>query len=240
MISRKDKNIQFAEYVGHFSDQINDGDTLRAESLQRLHTIRSKRQKAQKRQLKRLITKFGEKHPRVVQQAERIVNEKEMENYLSFVISKAEVEVESIKDSFILQGRVLSDNIKGLAGLQVQILDARNNVVGKPVNTDRKGFYSLVIDGEESFKLKNVKVVVLDKQGTQIHKGKLPVLVKADAIESRDIVIAKVDRLNRDKKAVLKEALKSKKLDQKKTDSGTIKPVNKGAKEHKVHKPNKK
>jgi hypothetical protein len=241
MTTRTDKNIQFSEYAGHFFDQVNNADKLRVESLQRLHKIRSKRQKNQQRQLKRLATKFGEKHPRVLLQAERIVNEKEMENYLSIAISKADVEVESIKDSFILQGRVLADDIKGLSGFQVQLLDARNNVIGKPVKTDKKGFYKFVIDVDESFKSKKVNVVVLDKQGTQIHKEKLPVLVRADVIESRDIVIARVDKFSRDKNVLLNEVLKtSKPLVRKKVvrkkDSARAKSVRKVVKKSKARK----
>ena len=236
MISRKDKNIQFAEYAGNFINQINEADKLRSQSLQRLQKIRSNRQKSQQRQLKRLAAKLGEKHPRVLRQAERIVNEKEMENYLSVVISKADVETESIKDSFILQGRVLGDDITGLAGLQVQLLDARNKVIGKPVKTDRKGFYTIVIDIDASFRLKKVQVVVLDKQGTQIHKEKLPVLVKADSIESRDIMIARINKYHRDKKVILKEVLKTKKAVRQKKASVKKKPSTKVADDPKTRK----
>lgn len=240
MNTRKDKNIQFSEYAGQFFDQVNNADKLRTESLQRLHKIRSKRQNNQQRQLKRLATKLGEKHPRVLRQAERIINEKEMENYLAFTIDKADVEVESIKDSFILQGRVLADNIKGLSGLQVQLLDARNNVIGKPVKTDNKGFYSLVIDMDESYKLKKVNVVVLDKQGTQIHKEKLPVLIEADTIETRDIVISRINKLSRDNNVRLKEVLKTRKPIVRKRNSAKAKPAGKVVKKAKARKPRNK
>lgn len=237
MSSRKDKNIQFSEYAGQFSNQVNNADKLRTESLQRLQKIRSNRQKNQQRQLNRLVTKFGDKHPRVLRQAERIVNEKEMENYLSVSISKAGVETEIIKDSFLLQGRILADDIKGLPGLQVQLQDVKNNIIGKPVKTDNNGFYSLVIDVDESFKSDKVNVIVLDKEGTQIHKESLPVLVKADAIESRDIVITQPDKLRRDYNAILKDTLKTGKPLKRKKDPARVKRVRKVVKKSRAGKP---
>lgn len=230
MISKKDKNVQFSEYAGHFSNHINDMDSLRAESLQRLHKIRGKRQINQERQLKRLVAKFGEKHPRVLRQAERIIYEKEMGNYLSFSIDKAANQIDGIKDSFTLHGRVVADDIKGLSGLRVQLLDAKNNVIGKPVKTDKKGFYSLVIDFDESIKSKKLNVVVLDKQGTQIHKERLPIFVKADSVEARDIVIAAIDKISRDKNILLKEVLKTTKPIARKKVSNRVKSVKKSVK----------
>jgi hypothetical protein len=223
MIKKKDKNVQFFEYANHLTNHINSVDRLRKESLQRLHEIRSKRQKSQKRHLKHLTSKYGEKHPRVLRQAERIIhekeiesylsliidygeihprvlrqaeriiNEKEMENYLSLIFDKADCEMISIKDSHILHGRVVTDEIKGLSGIRIQLLDAENHVIGKPVKTDNKGSYVLVIDVDESLSSNKLNIVVLDKKGEQIHKEKLPILVVADSIESRDIVIAKLD-----------------------------------------------
>ncbi len=234
MTNRKDKKVQFVEYAGHFSNHIGDVDRLRIETLQRLHEILSKLQISQKRQLKRLASK-GEKHPRVLRQAERIINEKEMENYLSLIIDKADCEVDSIKDSFILHGRVVADDTKGLSGVRVQLLDARNNVIGKPVKTDSKGFYILVIDVDESSSNK-LNVVVLNKKGELIHKEKLPVLVVADSTESRDIVITKLDKLGRDKNMLLKEVLNSAKPITRKKASTGVKSVKKSVKKSRTRK----
>ncbi len=236
MINRKDKTIQFSEYAGHFSDHINNAEKLRTESLQRLYIICSKREKYQQRQLKRLASKFGEKHPRVLRQAERIIDERERRNYLSFIIDKAESEIDSIKDSFILHGRVVADNIKGLSGFRVQLQDAKNNVIVKPVKTNKEGFYSLVIDVDESDKPKLLNVVISDKQGVQIHKEKLPVLVKADSVEARDIVIAAIDKISRDKDIVLNEVLKTPKPKARRKASSRVKSVKKSVKRTRVRK----
>ncbi len=235
MINRKDKTIQFSEYAGHFSDHINNAEKLRTESLQRLHIICSKREKSQQRQLKRLASRFGEKHPRVLRQAERIIDVRERGRYLSFIIDKADSEIDSIKDSFILHGRVVADSIKGLSGFRVQLLDAKNNVIGKPVKTDKNGFYSLVVDVDESIKSEKLNVAILDKRGTQIHKG-LPVLVKADSVEVRDIVIAAIDEISRDKSILLKEALKPPKPVSRKKASTRVKSVRKSVKKSRTRK----
>lgn len=230
MTSKKDKSIQYADYSANFVNHLNALDSLRDGSLNRLLTIRSSRSISQKRQLKLLVSKYGEKHQKVLAQAGRIVREKEMVNYLSFAIDKADCEIDSIKGSFILHGRVVADDIKGLSGLRVQLLDPKNNVIGKPVKTDKEGFYSLVIDFDESIKSKKLNVVVLDKQGTQIHKDRRPILGEPDSVESRDIVIAGIDKLSRDINILLKAKLSSSKPKARKKASTGVKPVRKSVK----------
>ena len=82
MATTKDRKVSAAEYSKHFSEQVNDADGLYAESLQRLKKLRGARKSHQKRELKRLSRKLGEDHPRVQKKAERIVREKEKENYI--------------------------------------------------------------------------------------------------------------------------------------------------------------
>ncbi|VAW89468.1 hypothetical protein MNBD_GAMMA17-1063 [hydrothermal vent metagenome] len=188
-----DKNIQFSEYSGKFIDQVNDTDKLRTESMTRLKTIRRARQESQKRQLKKITERLGPEHPKVLQQMERIIKEKDMEDFLAVSISKSDTDVEIIKDSFIFRGRILGDDTKGREGVTVQLQDSRNNVIGKPVKTDKNGTYSLVLDIDESFKLKKAIAVVLVK-GIQVHKEKLPVMIKANAVELREIVIVSTDK----------------------------------------------
>ena len=55
-----------------------------------------------------------------------------------------------------------------------------------------------MLDIDESFKLTQLSAVVLDAKGTQIHKETLPVLVKPNAVELRDIVIVSTDKPSRD------------------------------------------
>ena len=198
MSTRDDKNIQFSEYAGKFTDQVNNADKLRTEAMQRLQSIRNARQKSQQRQLKKVTEKFGETHPRTLHQIARIDSEKHIKSFLAVAVSKATVEVAIPDGSFVFQGRILSDDIRGVAGVVVQLQDARNNPVGRPVKADKNGAYSLVLDIDESFKLTQLSAVVLDAKGTQIHKETLPVLVKPNAVELRDIVIVSTDKPSRD------------------------------------------
>ena len=211
MITRKDKKIQFSEYAKHFSDQISNADNLRGESLQRLRKIRVSRQKNQQRQLNRLAEKFGDNDVRVNRQTDRIVREKEIVNYMDVAIDKNTIDTDSIKDSYILRGKIRGDKFDGLAGYTVHLADAKNNVVGKPVKTDRDGNYSFIVEIKEGEKPGKLNIVVLNKQGTQIHKDKVPISLKADVVDTRDIVIAKMDKVDRAKDKVIKNVLKTKK-----------------------------
>lgn len=211
MISRKNKKIQFSEYAKHFSDQISNADNLRNESLQRLRKIRVSRQKNQQRQLNRLTQKFGGNDVRVNRQADRIVREKEIVNYMDVAIDKTTIDTDSIKDSYILRGKIRSNTIKSLSGHTVQLMDAKNNIVGKPVKTDKDGNYSFIVEIKEGEKSKKLNITVLDKQGTQIHKDELPISLKADVVDTRDIVIAEIDKVERTKDKVITKVLKTKK-----------------------------
>ena len=208
MAIQKERKIHLAEYSKHFSDQVDDADHLYAESLQRLKKLRGARKNHQKRQLKCLARNLGESNPRVLRQAERIAREQEVENYIGVAIDKTTIDTDPIEDSYILRGKVRADTIRGIARYKVQLQDARNNVVGRPVKTDSNGNYSIVVDIGEGVKLRKLNIAVLDEQDTQIHKDKLPVLLKTGVVDTRDIVIAKIDKVDRSKDRVIVDTLK--------------------------------
>ena len=189
MTTQKQRNIQFSEYAGYFSNQIKDMDTLRMKSLQRLYKIRNKRKNNQQRQLKYLVEKFGGEHPKALKQAERIFSEKEIENYLSIAIDRTEVGTEIIKGKFTLKGRVFSDNIESISGHSIQLQDAEGKAVGKPVKTDINGKYSMVVNVKNGEQPENLKLTILDEKGIQIHQDELPILLRADVVDLRDVMI---------------------------------------------------
>ena len=210
MATSKDRKVNVAEFSKHFSDQVEDADSLYAESLQRLKKLRGARKGHQKRELKRQARKLGGSNPRTLRYAERIAREKEMEKYIDVAIDKTTINTDSIKDTYILRGKVRADNIKGIASYKVQLQDARNNVIGVPVKTDSKGNYSIVVDIEEGVKHEGLNIAVLDQQDTEIHRDKLPVLLKTGAVDTRDILIANIDKVDRSKEGVIEKILKSK------------------------------
>ena len=210
MATTKDRKVNVAEYSRLFTDQVDDADGLYAESLKRLKRIRGARKNHQKRELKRLAKNLGDTNPRVTRNADRIAREMEMENFIAVAIDRTSQDTESIKDTYILRGKVRADNIKGIASYKVQLQDARNNVIGVPVKTDSKGNYSIVVDIEEGVKHEGLNIAVLDQQDTEIHRDKLPVLLKTGAVDTRDILIANIDKVDRSKEAVIEKILKSK------------------------------
>ena len=212
MSTRNDKKIQFSEYAKHFSTQISNADNSRDEALRRLQKIRVSRQKYQQRQLRRLTIKFGENNERVIRQADRIVREKEGVTYLDLAIDKTAIDTDSIKESYILRGKIRGNTRRGLSGYTVQLMDAKNNVVGEPVTTDKEGNYSYIVDIKEGEKLRKLHIAVLDKQGTQIHMDKLPISLKADVVDTRDIIaIAERGNVDLSKEKVEIGTLKAKK-----------------------------
>ena len=169
MISKKDKKIQFSEYGEHFTRQIADADKLRDESLKRLHKIRASRHSTQQRELARLEDKFGVDDDRVIRHAVRIKREREIVDYMKVSIDKSVVEAETISDSYILKGKIRENSRAFLTGYTVQLMDNKNNVIGKPVKTDSNGDYSFIVEINDDNKEKKFNIAVLDKQGTQVH-----------------------------------------------------------------------
>ncbi len=206
MISRKERKIQFSEYGKHASEQVLKADAAREQAITRLQKIRAKRQSGQKRQLNRLVEKYGDEHPRVARQAKQLASDAEMEKYLMLSAERARDEVDVIDDGFVLKGRVLDDNAKGLVGHAVQLIDQRNNMVGKPAKTDKAGRFIMVVESAGKPTAQKALLVVLDAKGTQIHKERLPVVVKLNDVETRDIVIAKISRVNRSIEPIVKKA----------------------------------
>lgn len=207
MAIKRENKISASEFVKHFSDQVEDADIAYNESLQRLVKIRASRQGHQKRQLKNMLNSYGKNDERVLRQANRIVREKEMENYTNIAIDKNKVDSELVKDSYVLRGKVRAENSKGLVGFKVQLQDAKNNVIGKPVKTDGNGNYSVVVDIQHGEMPKTLTLAVLDKEGNQIHKDKLPILLKSDVVDTRDILLTNIDKANRSDERILKDVL---------------------------------
>jgi len=193
MSTSKDKKIEFSEYKKHFSDQVCNADNLRNESLQRLRKIRVSRQKNQQRQLNRLTEKFGENDTNVKRQAERIVMDKEVIKYMDLAIDKTTTDTDTIKDAYILRGKIRDSKINKLSGHTVQLVDKKNNIIGEPVKTDSNGNYAFVVDVKEGEEPEKLKIAVIDKQGTQVYLGKFPISLRADVVDTRDIVISNIE-----------------------------------------------
>lgn len=193
MAIKGDKKIQVAEYAKAFSDEVTRSDTEYVNTLERLKNIRVSREKLQKRQLASLSKKYDSSDPRVLKLAERISREQEMKIFINVAIDKNSIDKETIKDSYILRGKVRGDSSKGLAGYKVQLQDAKNNVIGKPVKTDINGNYSLLVDIKEGEPARKLNIAVLDTKNTLVQTDKLPVVVKADVVDTRDMLIGSVD-----------------------------------------------
>jgi len=207
MAIKGDKKIQVAEYEKAFSDEINRSDTEYVDTLKRLKNIRESREKHQKLQLKRLLKKYGSSAPRVLKLLERVSKEQEMKSFVNVSIDNTTIDKEAINDSYILRGKVRGDSAKGLSGYIVQLQDAKNNVISKPVTTDINGNYSIVIDINEGEPTPKLNIAVLNAENTLVKTDKLPVVVKADTVEARDVLISSVDVKDRSIDTVILNSL---------------------------------
>ncbi len=209
MATKKTNRIAITEYAEHFEQQTSHADRTYADSLRRLKTIRKARKNHQSRQLRRLIQDLGESDVRVLRHAELIAREHEMASYINVAIDRTAVDMTPIEGSFTLRGKVRAEDNTGLSGYKVQLLDRRNQVIGRPVKTDRAGKYVVVIDVNQDTELDDVRLVVIDNKGIQIHQATLPVSVKANAVEARDVRVSSIKSKVRGSNEIIQDAKKA-------------------------------
>lgn len=211
MNSRKNRRIQYSDFTKQVTDQVQNADVARDEAMNRLQKIRAKRQKSQERQLGRIAKKYNGQHPRARHLARRISGEAEMEKYLALGMDRAKTDADPIDGAFVFKGRVMADDTKGLARHTVQLQDHRNSVIGKPVKTDKDGFYNLVLDVDDTLEAKKFGVAILDQEGTEIHKEVLPAIVETNKVEARDIIVTEISKTDRSIRPILKQVTQASK-----------------------------
>lgn len=188
---KSDKRIQYAEYASQLEKQVNNADDARETSLNRLAKIHKAKAKSQERELKRISKKFGEESEKVTAQANKIKHTEEINRYLEVTIKKASHQkTEAIRDAYIVKGRVMGERAQALAGVIVELKNARGTSVAKPVKTDSDGYYQIVLDSiKDAENSKELFVDIQNRDGVSIHKEARPLVAKANTIEARDILI---------------------------------------------------
>jgi len=196
------QKIPSAEIIKGLNDGINNADSRRVDGLTQLHGIRIAKENQYEREYKRLSEKLGNNHPRVLVLNEKRVLNTDFADTLEKHAARASIEVPDSDDrSWILHGRVMDKQEKGLPGLIISLVDARKNPLENidSVTTDREGHFkiSVVTDktaaSNETGYATNIRqglfISVSDKRQTLIHVDDQSLVPAPGNVDYREIII---------------------------------------------------
>ncbi len=185
------------EILGKIDASFDSVEKLRGEGLDRVKLFHSIKHRALEKEQKRLSGKLGSDHPRVVKMAARIRYNKSMFKELNVEIEKAKISVPSLKEnSWMVHGRVLDKDKKGVSGLTVGLFDEKGSWVKKLGYgcTDKRGYFSIIYprNGEERKEVPEsmeLFLYVSDKDYKILFKDSEPLFVKIGQIDYREIYL---------------------------------------------------
>lgn len=185
------------EIIEKINDSFDSIENLRSGGLERIKLFHAVKNKALEKEKKRLSDKLGADHPRVKRVAARLQYNQGMFKDLNVEIERAKITVPSAdKDSWMLHGRVLEKDKKGVPGLTVGLYDENGNWIRELGYgcTDKLGYFSIIYpqkgkkprDISESLKL---FIYVSDKNQKILHKDSEPLYVRIGQIDYREIYL---------------------------------------------------
>lgn len=191
------KQITEDQIIGKIDSSFDSVEKLRSEGLERGKLFHSVKNSALEKEHGRLSEKLGAEHPRVKKMATRIQYNKGLFKDLDVEIEKAKIKVPPFdKNSWMVHGRVLSKDRKGISGLTVGLYDEKGNWM-KNLGygcTDKRGYFSIIHtpkEGAEPEAAEPMKLFlyISDKNYKILYKDKEPVYVKIGQVVYREIYL---------------------------------------------------
>lgn len=185
------------EIIEKINDSFDSVENLRSEGLERVKSFHAVKNKALEKEKKRLSAKLGADHPRVKRVAARLQYNQGLFKDLDVEIEMAKITVPSVdKDSWMVHGRVLEKDKKGVPALTVGLYDENGNWIRELGYgcTDKRGYFSIIYprkgkeprDISDSLKL---FIYVSDKNQKILHKDSEPLYLRIGRIDYREIYL---------------------------------------------------
>jgi len=193
----KTKDISIDDVVKILGSSFETFDETRQEGLKTSAEIQDVRNKSRLKEKKRLAKKYGEDHPKVKNMESRLSYGKSAEKGLEVEIENNSIKQEPfMPDSWRVNGRVLSIEMKGIANLTLSLFDENMQWLRDlgSVCTDDRGFFSLTVTDKtgklfEKYQGKAVFLTVSKDAKEVIHQEKDPLYLEIGAIEYRQIIL---------------------------------------------------
>ncbi len=185
------------EIIEKINDSFDSIENLRSGGLERIKLFHAVKNKALEKEKKRLSAKLGSDHPRVKRVAARLQYNQGLFKDLNVEIERAKITVPSAdKDSWMLHGRVLEKDKKGVPGLTVGLYDENGNWIRELGYgcTDKLGYFSIIytLKGKTKREVPETMKLFLyvsDKNCKILYKDAEPLFVNFGQIDYREIYL---------------------------------------------------
>ena len=185
------KDVSFEEVTRELDRNIEGADTLRADRLDGLTTMRAVKEQRLKREQARLTAKLGATHPRVTEIDQRLTLNAMMIRDLKLESGRAHTPAPQVdKDTWLLHGFVRDRTLKGVPNLTVALFNpngGRINELGHAC-TDANGYFQ--VTSKNVGKAGPAHIRVLSKDGAVLFADKDPLQPQAGMIDYREIILS--------------------------------------------------
>lgn len=199
--------IEYKISIEHIAEKVDSTmesiDGMRLKNLQNLKSVQQVKKKALEREKKRLSDKYGANHRRAKKlDAKMKLNEGLMKG-IDMEIDRASIKYHPFdKLTWMVQGRVLNKNGKGIEGLTIALHDEEGQWIrdlGYSC-TDNFGYFALIYPSKKGKKSEikedqELFLTVSDKKQRILHKESDPLFVKIGKRDSRLIVITDLEEI---------------------------------------------
>lgn len=193
-----DKKISYGEVAANLDKTLDQADPQREAGLVQLARVHSAKQTLLQREQARLETKLGRSHPRVQALArKRAVNTALLREVNLDLARAATPPLDIDDDTWLLHGRVMDRDRKGLPGLTLTLVDAKGNWVREfgYACSDARGYFRFpgvelkAAPKPESGRNTHVFLRVSDRNDSIRHTDKPPLTPRPGRVDYREITL---------------------------------------------------
>ena len=190
---RKETRLTVGEITQAFERGVAGADPLRAIGLAGLQRVRTAKINGMQREQARLSAKLGATHPRVVALSQRLEATRDLTRVLALEAERATTELPPRDpQTWVLHGRVLSQELTGIPCLTVALYDANGNWI-EPLGyaaTESNGYFRLTA-GQEAWPVRRSTYLrILNTQAEQVYIDTTPLTPEAGQVTYREIRLA--------------------------------------------------
>lgn len=173
-------------------------DQLHLEKLEHMKSSQQAKNMVYDKEKVRLTAKYGANHPRVKKMDAKLNFREGFMKSLDFVIDSASIKIPAFdENTWMIYGRVLNKDLKGIKSLTVSFYDKRGKWIEEfgYACTDKRGFYSLVsppgvMQHQQSIpESRELFLTVTDKQNQILFRETEPRFAEIGQVDSKLIRI---------------------------------------------------
>jgi hypothetical protein len=193
------RQVDRQERLNKINESIDCLDEQRSLGLERLSTLQEVQSTILEREQRRLTQKYGANHPRVQKVTRRLSYNKGVKSELDQQIEISKIQVPTVnRQTWMIHGRVLTPQQKGIEGLIISLFDAHNRWIQaiEIICTDERGYFAIRYIVSDSSPTNSVispdqplTLTVTDDDRQILYQEPNPLFVNIGKIDYRQIIL---------------------------------------------------